>query len=52
MTSLTVESLSKQIALAISGNRGLNAPIFPDGLVRIFLSSSLFFFFFFLDIIQ
>ena len=47
MTSLTVESLSKQIALAISGNRGLNAPIFPDGLVRIFLSSSLFFFFFF-----
>jgi len=34
MTSLTVSDLAAQIAAAVSGDRGLNAPIFPDGLVR------------------
>ena len=33
MSSLTAEDLAQQIASAISGDRGLNAPIFPDDLV-------------------
>jgi hypothetical protein len=33
MTSITSAQLAQKIANAVSGDRGLNAPIFPDDLV-------------------
>jgi hypothetical protein len=41
MSSLSSAALAQQIATAVSGDRGLNAPIFTDDLVRyVFLNSS------------
>jgi hypothetical protein len=34
MSSLSSAALAQQIATAVSGDRGLNAPIFTDDLVR------------------